>query len=104
MEEKYIERLVEVEQRSKSNTKRIDGIEAEVADNREMTIAVKEIANEMKHMREDMNNINSRLEQIEQKPAKNWEKIQQVIITRNRNGYFRIFFRKIRNIGGSGYE
>ncbi len=49
-----IEKLAHVEERAKSNTKRIDSLEAEVADNRKLTATIKEIANEMKHMREDM--------------------------------------------------
>lgn len=40
-----------------------------------MTIAVKEIATETKHMREEQNNMNNRLQAIEEKPAKNWDKI-----------------------------
>lgn len=68
-----IERLVETEQRSKSNSKRIDEIEAEVKENRELTVAVKEIATEMKHMREEQNKMNERLKIIEEKPIKDYE-------------------------------
>lgn len=68
-----IERLVETEQRSKSNSKRIDEIETEVKENRELTVAVKEIATEMKHMREEQNKMNERLKIIEEKPIKDYE-------------------------------
>lgn len=69
----FIERLVETEQRSKSNSKRIDEIETEVKENRELTVAVKEIATEMKHMREEQNKMNERLKIIEEKPIKDYE-------------------------------
>lgn len=81
MEDKeLIERLVETEQRSKSNTKRLDDVEAEVKENRELTVAVKEIATEMKHIREEQTDINKRLKVIEEKPSQNWDKIVTTII------------------------
>ena len=67
------ERLVQVEDRAKSNTKRLDEVEAEVKENRELTIAVKEIATEMKHLREEQSNMNDRLKVIEEKPLKEYE-------------------------------
>ena len=74
-----IERLVETEQRSKSNMKRIDEIETEVKENRELTIAVKEIATEMKHLREEQTDINKRLKVIEEKPVKEYEETKSKI-------------------------
>lgn len=61
MEKEYIEKIVEIEQRSKTNTKRLDELVKDVKENRELTIAVKEIATEMKYLREDQNNMNKRL-------------------------------------------
>lgn len=78
-EKELIERLVETEQRSKSNTKRIDEIETEVKENRELTIAVKEIATEMKHLREEQTDINKRLKVIEEKPVKEYEETKSKI-------------------------
>ena len=75
----FIERLVETEQRSKSNSKRIDEIEAEVKENRELTVAVKEIATEMKHMREEQNKMNERLKIIEEKPVKEYEETKSQV-------------------------
>lgn len=74
-----IERLVETEQISKSNSKRIDEIEAEVKENRELTVAVKEIATEMKHMREEQNKMNERLKIIEEKPVKEYEETKSQV-------------------------
>lgn len=75
----FIERLVETEQRSKSNSKRIDEVEAEVKENRELTVAVKEIATEMKHMREEQNKMNERLKIIEEKPVKEYEETKSQV-------------------------
>ena len=74
-----IERLVETEQRSKSNSKRIDEVEAEAKENRELTVAVKEIATEMKHMREEQNKMNERLKIIEEKPIKEYEETKSQV-------------------------
>ena len=52
-------------------------------ENRELTIAVKEIATEMKHLREEQTDINKRLKVIEEKPSKNWDNLIWIIITRN---------------------
>ena len=52
MEEKeLIERLVQVEQRAKSNTKRLDEHDEKLEDIHDLTYAVKELANETKLMR-----------------------------------------------------
>lgn len=76
----HVEELIEFKERCKSNTKRIDELEQEVKENRELTIAVREIATEMKHLREEQANMNDRLKIIEDKPSKNWEKIITTII------------------------
>lgn len=80
METEIIEKLAHLEERAKSNTKRIDEVEQEVKENRELTVAVKEIATEMKHLREEQSNMNDRLKIIEEKPSKNWDKVITTII------------------------
>lgn len=80
MEEKeLIERLVQVEQRSKSNTKRIDEHDGKLEDIHDLTFAVKELANETKLMREDVNNLNNRVANIESEPAKEYKDIKKNI-------------------------
>lgn len=80
MEDKeLIERLVEVEQRSKSNTKRIDEHDAKLEDIHDLTYAVKELANETKLMREDVNNLNNRVANIESEPAQEYKDIKKNI-------------------------
>ena len=80
MEEKYIEKIIQNEQRSKSNTKRIDELEIEIKENRALTVAVQEIATEMKHLREDQLQMNERLKVIEEKPIKRIENVIGTII------------------------
>lgn len=80
MEEKeLIERLVQVEQRAKSNTNRIDGHDEKLEDIHDLTYAVKELANETKLMREDVNNLNNRVANIESEPAKEYKDIKKNI-------------------------
>lgn len=80
MEEKeLIERLVQVEQRSKSNTKRIDEHDEKLEDIHDLTYAVKELANETKLMREDVNNLNNRVANIESEPAKEYKDIKKSV-------------------------
>lgn len=67
--------IAHLEERAKSNSHRIDRLEEEVSEIKDLTIAVKEIATETKHMREEQTNMNKRLNVIEEKPAKNWDKI-----------------------------
>lgn len=95
MEEKHIQMIVETEQRSKSNTHRIDKLENTFDEIKELTIAVKEIAMETKANREDLSDINNRLKTIEEKPVQNWENLTKTIITRNCNSDFGLFFGKI---------
>lgn len=98
MDEKYIQKIIENEQRSKSNTHRIDELENEQKNERDLIVSVKELATEVKHMREDVSKMDSRLTNIETKPAKRWEQIISLIITRYRYSYTGVFISKIRII------
>ena len=80
MDEKYLQKIIETEQSAKSAHHRIDKIEADIGEIRELTIAVKEIAMETKATREDVNDMNGRLKVVEEKPAKNWETIVKAIL------------------------
>lgn len=75
MDEKYMQMIIENNQSVKSAHHRIDKMEDDIGEIKELTIAVKEIAMETKANREDVNKMNERLENIEKKPANNWDKI-----------------------------
>ena len=74
------EKVAHLEEREKSNTHRIDNLEAKIEDIHELASSVKLLASETKAMREDVNDMNSRLKEVEEKPAKNWDKVITTII------------------------
>lgn len=78
-ETEIIGKIVAIEERAKSNTKRLDEVEEEIKENRELTIAVKEIATEMKHLREEQTDMNKRLKIIEEKPLKEYEETKSQV-------------------------
>lgn len=73
MDEKYIQMIVENSASCKSAHHRIDKMEADIGEIKELTIAVKEIAMETKATREDVNDMNGRLKTVEEKPIKDYE-------------------------------
>ena len=75
-----MQKIIETEQSVKSAHHRIDKVENEVGEIKELTIAVKEIAMETKKNREDLNKMDNRIKDMEDKPAKSWEKLKWVII------------------------
>lgn len=96
-----LERLVSVEERAKSNTKRIDEHDKKIEDIHDLTYSIKELAIEVKNMREDINKVDSRLNILEEKPVKNWDNLKWLIITRNCNSNSGFFIRKNWFIGGN---
>ena len=76
-----LERLVEVEQRCKSNQHRIDALERNQRAIQDMALSVRELATQMKNMKEDQAQISDRLEAIEQKPSKRLDGIITAIIS-----------------------
>lgn len=81
MEIKYIEKLKEVEERGKSNTKRLDALEPKVENFYELASSVKELAMETRLMREDLNKIDKRVVAIEEKPNKRLDQIIGCILS-----------------------
>ncbi len=95
MEEKYIEKLIETESRSKSNTKRIDNLEERVEDIHSLTLSVKEMATEVKIMRQDMNKMDNRVITLEQKPSKKLDQIWGYIVAAIIGGGISYIFLKL---------
>lgn len=73
-------RLTGVEDRSKSSTHRLDTVEEKLKENTELIISIKELANETKHMREDLNETIQRLDKLENKDGDKWEKFKWLIV------------------------
>ena len=74
-------RLTEVEQRSKSNTTRLDNHDATLKDNTSLVISIKELASEMKYLRTDLNHTMERLNRLENKDSGTWDKFKWQIVT-----------------------
>lgn len=81
MSKEELERFVEIEQRSKSNTRRIDKIENQTESIHELAISTKELAIEVKAMREELNKIDKRVLAIEDKPRKKYELIWGYVVS-----------------------
>lgn len=86
MEKTDIIKLQETEDRSKSNTKRLDEhdikfkeMSEKLEDIHELTYSVKTIANETKLMREDVNKLDIRVGDIEKEPAKEYKDTKKTI-------------------------
>ena len=86
MEKSDIIKLQEVEDRSKSNTKRLDehddkfkDINNKLEDIHELTYSIKEIATEVILMREDVNKLDTRVGNIENEPAKDYKEVKRAI-------------------------
>lgn len=74
-------KLTEVEQRSKSNTKRINKIDKQIEEMHELMLTVASLTTEIKYMREEFNEGLARLSKLEQKPIENYNKIVMYVIT-----------------------
>lgn len=73
-------RLTEVEQRAKSNTIRIDEHDRKIKENNNLIGAIKELATEVKYMREDLNDTIERLNKLEGKDGDKWEKFKWLLV------------------------
>ena len=73
-------RLTETEQRSKSNTKRLDGVEKWQADFGELIGTVKVLATKEAQVEADVKEIKDDVKILAGKPAKRWESIVDKVI------------------------
>lgn len=72
MDLEHENRLTRVEERSKSNTHRIDKLEPIVEEIHTMSETLVEMALEMKHTNKNVEDIKDKVECMEQEPAKRW--------------------------------
>lgn len=73
-------RLTEVEDRSKSNTKRLDEVEKRQDNLDSLVASVAVIASEQDHIKTDVTEIKSDVKDLMEKPGKRWENIVEKII------------------------
>lgn len=80
-------KLAEVDQRSKSNTHRINELSGQIDAVNELATSVKLLVKENEHqteaikgVKDDVATLSSKVETIEQKPAKKWENIGEKVL------------------------
>lgn len=74
-EVEFAEKLATVDQRSKSNTHRLDEFEAWKKDQSELISSVASLANEQKHIKTDVEEIKADVKTIAEKPGKRWDAV-----------------------------
>lgn len=100
MENEYLQKLIEVEQRSKSNMKRLDEHETKIEELSNVYIALTKVDDKVTNVESDVSEIKKDLKDIKEKPSRNWENFKWIIITRNCNSSSGFFIRKIRIMKG----
>lgn len=75
MEDKYIERLVEVEQRSKSNTKRLDDNDKRIDALEKNTAILQNISYRMGNVEDNVEKINKKLDEKIKEKGMKWDKL-----------------------------
>ena len=80
MDMEYEHRLTEVEDRTKSNTKRIDEIEKRQDDLDELVSTVKVLAVREENVEIDVKEIKSDVKSLTNKPAQRWEAVVEKLI------------------------
>ena len=73
--EEMTERLVEVEQRSKSNTHRLDAVEKNQEALNSIATSVAVMAEQQKNISEKVDTIDDKVSTLEGKPGKRWESL-----------------------------
>ena len=73
-------RLTEVEERAKSNTRRIDKIEKKQNELIDLTTSVKVLAEREENVEKDVKEIKSDVKTLTEKPAKRWDTLVEKII------------------------
>lgn len=74
------ERITKLETITDINSKEIDKLNNKVDNITDLTIAVKEIATEVKIMREEVTKLTSRVDQIEKEPAEDYKEIKKNVV------------------------
>ena len=73
MELEHEKRLTETEQRSKSNSHRLDKLEPIVEEIHNMSETLVEMTVEMRHTNQNVKDIKEKVDVLEQEPAKKWK-------------------------------
>lgn len=80
MNEEQLKTLVECEQRSKSNTKRIDKLEQNYEALNKLTTSVEVMATKLDTMNENLKEVSEKVAEQSAKPGKRWEAIVEKVL------------------------
>lgn len=80
MDLEHEKRLTETEQRTKSNTKRLDKVEKWQADFGDLISTVKVLADREARVEKDVGEIKEAVQEIREKPGKRWEGVIDKIV------------------------
>lgn len=75
MEKEYIERMIETEQRSKSNTKRLDEHDEQLKELSNVYVALTKVDNKVTNVESDVSEMKQDIKDIKDKPSKRLEQI-----------------------------
>ncbi len=101
MEKEYLTKLVEVEQRSKSNMKRLDEHDEQIKELSNVYVALTKVDDKVSNVENDVSEMKKDLKDIKEKPSKNWDNLKWLIVTRNCNSSSGFLFGKIGVVEGS---
>ena len=73
--------VIELDQRSKSNTKRLDRLEKTTEAGQELATSVKLMAQNLERMNDELEKQGQRLEKLEKQPADRWNTITKTFLT-----------------------
>lgn len=74
-------KAVELEQRTKSNSHRLDRMQARQDDLDKLVQSVTALASEQEHIKEDVTEIKADVKSLTERPAKRWDAVIAAIIT-----------------------
>lgn len=80
MEDKYIEKIIEIEQRSKSNTKRLDEHDSQLKKLSNVYVALTKVDDKVTNVENDVGEIKKDLKDIKDKPSKKMDQIWGYIV------------------------
>lgn len=82
MDLQHEKRLTEVEERSKSNSHRLDNVEKKQNELQELTTSVRVLAEREENVENDVKEIKSDVKTLTEKPGKKWDSlIEKVVFT-----------------------
>nr|DAZ39291.1 MAG TPA: hemolysin [Caudoviricetes sp.] len=74
-------KVIENEQRSKSNVHRLDRLEERVNEQEKLVTAICGLQKDMEHTKKDVGEIKMSLDEVLEKPAKRWDSVVTAVVT-----------------------